>query len=346
MDDNAKTNGLLPGEMVDPELIESLLALTACGSPAALSESLRETLNHRLRPESISIYEIEYDDDPQTRKGGLLSGVRLCAVGKPAATVPLSKHPLIMEAIHRRQPILNQPANAAHQYAYPMSGRNVVTHVLHVTADEIGESAVALIDVLWQMWQHLYRLMETNELDKLTGLLNRVAFDNRLTDIFSSARTLRRETDGEGQVLAVIDIDHFKKVNDKYGHLYGDEVLVQLARLMSTCFRGRDLVFRYGGEEFLVILRRCTMANGIRVMDRFRKKAANYHYPQIGSMTVSIGITEITHGDLPTSILDRADKALYYSKEHGRNQVNVYEHLVDSGKLPGQPSSPDDVELF
>jgi len=332
--------------LVDAALIDSILELTGSGDPEELSVVLASILEQRLRIDSIAVYVVEYRDNQQEQLSDPHVRAELLALNQSSPPVPLAQYPVVEEAIRFQLPVLKNPEKPPHQYAYPMVGRLGVSHVLHIIAEHLDESDIRLIEVLWKIWQHLYRLIEQNELDRLTGLLNRVAFDNRLADIFSFSQSRRRDYDKEEKVLALIDIDHFKDVNDAFGHLYGDEVLVQLARLMSGSFRGRDMVFRYGGEEFLVVLRSCSLEQGQKIMERFREKVQEYIYPQIGHKTISIGITAITRGDLPTTILDHADKALYYSKQHGRNQCNVYEELVRTGKLPDTSTRADNVELF
>lgn len=148
------------------------------------------------------------------------------------------------------------------------------------------------------------------------------------------------------QWLAVIDIDHFKRVNDRFGHLYGDEVLILMANLLRTSFRAYDRVFRFGGEEFVVLLRSATESKALQVLERFRQKVQAYDFPQVGQVTVSIGFASIGAG-APIEIVGRADQALYFAKEHGRNQVCFYDRLLAQGALGSSTRiTHEDVELF
>jgi diguanylate cyclase (GGDEF)-like protein len=144
--------------------------------------------------------------------------------------------------------------------------------------------------------------------------------------------------------LAVVDIDHFKQVNDRFGHLYGDEVLILIANILRTSFRSHDRIFRFGGEEFVVLLRNTTLSKAHKVFNRFRETVQEHHFPQVGSVTVSLGFVGTSRGS-PVEILGQADQALYYAKEHGRNQVRFYEDLIASGELATKVAN-DDVELF
>lgn len=189
-------------------------------------------------------------------------------------------------------------------------------------------------------------LINDNERDPLTGLLNRKTFEQKITKILSAQHAKQRASDlTRVYILAIIDIDHFKNINDRFGHLYGDEVLLLFARIMTKSFRQDDLLFRYGGEEFVVILNDVEVEMGVAMFERFREAVESYHFPQVGKVTASIGVFQIVDIDIPAALIDRADQALYYAKNHGRNQVCSYEQLVASGKLtPKQRES--DVELF
>ena len=144
----------------------------------------------------------------------------------------------------------------------------------------------------------------------------------------------------------MIDIDHFKRVNDRFGHLYGDEVLILMANLLRTSFRAYDRIFRFGGEEFVVLLRSATEGKALQVLERFREKVQAYDFPQVGQVTVSIGFASIGAG-APIEIVGRADQALYFAKEHGRNQVCFYDHLLAQGALGSNTRvTHEDVELF
>ena len=149
----------------------------------------------------------------------------------------------------------------------------------------------------------------------------------------------------KGTCLAVIDIDHFKNVNDQYGHLVGDETLILFARSMVEAFRGGDLLFRMGGEEFVVVLKDVDMASALVVLDRLRHTIELEDFPQLGQLTISIGVSAVVATDLPMNTMDRADKALYYAKENGRNRVCAFENLVAEGKLSVFERHTD-IELF
>src|SRR6185369_17286004 len=149
-----------------------------------------------------------------------------------------------------------------------------------------------------------------------------------------------------GVCFAIFDVDHFKRVNDQFGHLYGDEVLTLVARLMVQSFRHEDLLFRYGGEEFAVVLANADLAIAGAALERFRRKVEAYAFPQIGHKTVSIGFTALDAAQGVERAVMCADRALYYAKHHGRNQTHCYETLIAEGKLAPVTQTRGDVELF
>jgi diguanylate cyclase (GGDEF)-like protein len=185
------------------------------------------------------------------------------------------------------------------------------------------------------------QLLDYSELDSLTRLLNRKTFDETFDRLLmaSGADSLedeqedRRGAEEGAPWLGVIDIDHFKRINDNFGHLFGDEVLLRVAELMRKTFRTGDRLFRFGGEEFIVILNANSNDLAAKGFDRFREAVEAYEFPQVGKVTCSVGITGVANTDVPTDVVGRADEALYFAKEHGRNQVHCYEALLAQGAI-------------
>ncbi|MDO8652333.1 MAG: GGDEF domain-containing protein [Undibacterium sp.] len=208
------------------------------------------------------------------------------------------------------------------------------------------------------VYRNFQNLLDYSERDSLTGLLNRKTFDDNFSKILRANvphyvspdveqdSPERRSDDAEKQHwLAVLDIDHFKRVNDQFGHLYGDEVLILIANLMRSSFRPSDKLFRFGGEEFVILLRSTTMEDAQHIFDRFRENVAQYNFPQVGTVTVSIGFAHINPFEPAVGIMGRADQALYFAKSNGRNRTCYYESLVNSGDLKVEHSN-DSVEFF
>jgi diguanylate cyclase (GGDEF)-like protein len=215
-------------------------------------------------------------------------------------------------------------------------------HMLHV------------MEGILSVYRNYQSLLDYSERDSLTGLLNRKTFDEKFSRMVSMVAPeteppadkpeRRQYNEANSHWLAVVDIDHFKRVNDQFGHLYGDEVLILVANALRSSFRSQDRVFRFGGEEFVILLRSATLSDAKKIFDRFRHSIEQQIFPQVGQVTVSIGFAGISH-ETPVVILGRADQALYYAKEHGRNQVCYYDNLIDGGLLHAE-KAPESVEFF
>ncbi len=221
----------------------------------------------------------------------------------------------------------------------------------------LTEQDVVAVTRLLAMYGNMLEMLDYSECDALTGLWNRKPFDDLFyktlrptepldtADVAPDGTEHRTTTSPSNFWLAMVDIDHFKQVNDTYGHLIGDEVLILVARLLKNAFRAYDRVYRFGGEEFVVVLRSGDHDAAVAALERFRVTMANYEFPQAGRITASVGVTEILAGDSPAAACERADQAVYYAKHHGRNQVCSESDLVSRGLLKVDLKIGD-VELF
>lgn len=204
------------------------------------------------------------------------------------------------------------------------------------------ERDVNILESLIKIYQNYVSVILDNQRDTLTGLLNRKTFDDKIMKLIELKRneTKVHETENERRRhserrfwLGIFDIDFFKRINDTYGHVFGDEVLILISRLIQDLFRADDLKFRYGGEEFITVIKAESTESAYEIFERFRKKVESYSFPQIGKVTVSTGIVEITGNEMPTAFVGSADKALYYAKENGRNRTCVYSDLIRDGHI-------------
>jgi diguanylate cyclase (GGDEF)-like protein len=216
----------------------------------------------------------------------------------------------------------------------------------------------ALCD-LFAIIDDFHAILYAGEHDQLTGLLNRRTFEAKLglllreqrqralaTGQADSEQTRRQGIEaGCSAWLAIADIDRFKRINDSYGHLIGDEVILLLARALRRGFRDNDLIFRFGGEEFVVVLAPTRDEHAEMVLDRLRRNVEQTVFPMVGGVTISIGFTRIVDADNSRSALDRADQALYFAKDAGRNRVESFERLLSLGQIQGSDKSGE-IELF
>ena len=154
--------------------------------------------------------------------------------------------------------------------------------------------------------------------DQLTGLYNRYKF----TELFNSEYRTMKQRDNH-MTLMMLDIDYFKTVNDKHGHNVGDTVLLQTSNILLKYLRNVDIVSRWGGEEFVVLLPTATKENGIKLAEKIRESLSVYDMGNGLKITASFGITEVKVGDSLEIAIKRADDALYEAKNSGRNCVKV-----------------------
>ena len=219
----------------------------------------------------------------------------------------------------------------------------------------------ATIDRVLRVYRNMHSMFMYSERDALTGLFNRKSFEDtfykslRDNPNMQPAKNVPQETSVEVERrasaphehfwLAMVDVDHFKLVNDKFGHQIGDEVLILVARIMKNTFRGYDRVYRFGGEEFVVLMRSAWHDSAMATIERFRKNMEEYSFPQVGQITVSVGMNIINGGDPPNVVCDKADQAVYYAKRNGRNQVRSYMDLAEKGLIETEVQDGG-IELF
>jgi diguanylate cyclase (GGDEF)-like protein len=168
----------------------------------------------------------------------------------------------------------------------------------------------------------LSRLQELAITDSLTTLYNSRCFYKQLDSEIDRSRRYNHPI-----TLLFLDIDHFKHYNDTYGHLEGDKVLARFGKVIKSCLRKMDTAYRYGGEEFTVILPETSRGEVMTVAKRIKDAIENEKFaPQSGKsifMTISIGVTEYSPGERISTFIQRADKAMYLSKQRGRNQIST-----------------------
>ncbi len=195
---------------------------------------------------------------------------------------------------------------------------------------EISNICVIIYDVTEQAVNNIElenantKLEIISKTDGLTGLFNRKTWEEQLEKEFDRLRRYKEES-----TLIIFDIDHFKQVNDNYGHPAGDEVIREAAGIAKQCTRKTDIVGRYGGEEYVILLPHTHVDSAKILAERIRKKVENKPAVYDGksiSYTVSLGLCGYsTSLASPTAWIECADQALYQSKEGGRNQYNIYD---------------------
>lgn len=187
---------------------------------------------------------------------------------------------------------------------------------------QVNAQIAQLSDDLETLRKELTQVRQESLTDHLTGISNRKAFDIALEDKVHAARARQ-----SAFAILIADIDHFKEVNDNYGHLIGDKVLRFVASTIKRCIKGKDLAARFGGEEFAVILDDTDISGAYTVAEQIREAVLAGAIKDLNNkrvlnrISISLGVAEFKEPDLPHHLLQRADEALYMAKERGRNRV-------------------------
>lgn len=190
--------------------------------------------------------------------------------------------------------------------------------VAYIFANTLVSTSADQLNYIHRNYETQTKLIEELKIEPLTKLYNRVAFENTLDRIL-----IRFREEKIDPFLVVIDIDFFKKVNDKYGHTTGDLVLINLAKIIRNRMKGSRQAFRYGGEEFVLIFEDSTKESAIQAVEQIRQDFENSEYPCVPELKVSLsaGIAEYKAENTCKEWFDQADKALYLAKSNGRNGV-------------------------
>jgi len=253
-------------------------------------------------------------------------------------------------------------------YCFPIfnEAQTVQAVLISTTLASTSLDETLIIGIL-KVYSNYLNLLNDTQRDKLTGLYNRETLNDQIHSALASgaeercitnppnhikiqlnrstnfgenkpvSETERRENSTGTIFLAVVDIDHFKSINDRFGHLYGDEILILVARCMKDFFtRSEDLVYRYGGEEFIILLHATDEVQAKGAFERLRTIIQNHRFPQINEVTVSIGFEKISSQTSPQEVISEADTALYFAKNNGRNRTDYYSELISSGKISPQ----------
>lgn len=206
-------------------------------------------------------------------------------------------------AVHRLGPI--QPSH--------------LSATIYFIALTIGIAGALSYSLCWYRrsnYAALQRLGRLSQTDGLTGLLNRLGLDDQLRAMLSSSRRLATPL-----ALIMLDLDDFKEVNDQYGHLYGDSVLVSIAGCLRSAMPPIGTLGRWGGEEFVLLLPGYDLDQASEFAEELRDLLARQRYAHGTGVTCSFGVTVAATGETPESILRRADELLYAAKEAGKNRV-------------------------
>ena len=341
-------------------LIDQLAELAGQRNRDALDACFLDLFNDLLSPQAVAIYHQDGEKcRPHWSVHRRTDRPDAVSVLKDPQNLPLQALPLHQHSWLSQQ--ATQDPDFPSRTLVPM-GCYQETHCLVevLSREPLCETQQRLIQGVQRFYRHLRGLIGENERDALTRLLNRKSFDEsflrmtvmlrgRGTDALPSEPAGGRRKPHQAGVsrcwLAVVDIDHFKQVNDSFGHLIGDEVLILVSQLLRESFRSEDRLYRFGGEEFVVMLRAPRKKDAAHVFERLRRRVQSFRFPRVGELTVSIGFTEVLPTDTPSSAFERADQGVYFAKSNGRNQVADHESLLRTGEV-AQARPESEMVLF
>lgn len=345
---------------MDSSLLQTIINITGQHDTDALDLSLVTSLAEIVPASEISIvHKIRDDITDKVREVLRLSITTTNTDCKKNAIDDMEKTIIANSEIidcMRTATVIKQSLDGLVYLYIPLKIDDKVTGVLKIESYEDYPDLQFVIEGISRIYCNHVRIFNESERDKLTGLLNRKTFDYKLDKLLDKQQKQqelylianqdeeKRHTSNMSFAwLAMLDIDHFKRINDTYGHLFGDEVILLISQHMKQFFRNSDLLFRFGGEEFVIILEPVPVEMAKKTFERFRKTIAERVFPQVGNITVSIGYAKITKNDFSHVVLERADKALYYAKEHGRNSVYNFEELLESGAAEEKRKSGETI---
>jgi diguanylate cyclase (GGDEF)-like protein len=339
-------------------LVDHLAELTGFRDRDRLDVTLVGALRDVLQPDSVTVWACVGEPGQQRwlRRASLRRSD--AAAYSDPAWGELQSLPLLTDHSQRMSCLVTQrviiDAGPPCVFLLPLSTEHGVIGVLEIeTGAPLRAEDRRLVCSILRIYHNFHALLDYSERDTLTGLLNRKTFDESFLKVALAPRSpalpagdaRRADAPAHEVYMGVIDIDHFKLVNDRYGHLIGDEVLLLLSRLMRSTFRYGDHLYRFGGEEFVVLMRCIGADDALKAFERLRLNVQGYVFPQVGSATVSIGFTRVLPTDSPGTAFERADRAVYYAKQHGRNQVRDHAQLLADGAIEGGPRIGA-VEIF
>lgn len=271
---------------------------------------------------------------------------------------PIDRDPLLKQCRKELSAVIDFLDDGSHRIVFPVVRLDEPVYFVDLTlSDEFSaDRRVTLMGLIEYFGNHI-ALLDYGEADTLTGLSSRKTFDKHLFELLGQAASdemvgndpsyaRRTLAPNSSHWLAVCDIDHFKRINDQFGHLIGDEVLIMLAQVMRQSFRFDDQLFRFGGEEFVALLQPTDRQSAAATLERFRADVEQNLFSRVGHVSISIGFSRLHACDTPTDVIERADEALYYAKRNGRNQVACYETLIENGSLAAREIAKGEVELF
>ena len=332
-------------------MIDRLADTTSRRERDALDRDIVLMLGEFLAARSVTLYYLLREGTQQRivehirlAQGILRVKPRLCE--HPAGDSDRVECQEWRKCIEQGRPAFHTLMDGSSSVYFPIDDGSRITGIVQIALTApMSEREVRLAEGLLRILRNQVALLDYGERDTLTGLLNRKTFESRFERLCEELPPSMPVPAQAHSWLGLLDIDRFKSINDTYGHVFGDEVLLLVSQIMQGTLRGADQLFRFGGEEFVVVLEGTDAAGACEAFQRVRAAVERQCFPQVVSVTASLGFTALRREDSPPSCVERADAALYFVKNNGRNGVRCFEDLVQSGNLAVKDNSGA-IELF
>lgn len=287
------------------DLIHSLADVTGTRDRDVIDVSVTFLLQDLLKPRGVKVLKLAANGGPVLEERAAMRS------GEAAPTFgALALHPSPAWSEPQRtciegRVVVRVPANDHHTTVFPITtDRRLVGLVEVETEAALGSREEDLVAALLRIYRNHVAILDYGERDPLTGLLNRRTFEETFLRVTAGLTADAGAEHADAPFwLAVLDIDRFKSVNDRFGHLIGDEVLLLFARLVTSAMRPGDRMFRFGGEEFVVLMERTPPALAAELLERCRATVEGHAFPCVGKVTTCIGFTRIGAQDTPVSAL-------------------------------------------
>ncbi len=319
--------------MASAPIIKQILELSRLRDIKELRNNITRAVDSILEIKTTElIHRVTYrntsgsDDEPTT----------LYAYHRTSLHGNIEKEPIPFAELDYTWPMAPRFSDVAKEpNIIPMNTDQEIIEYLVFFAPNLDQQSIDNVEALVNVYCNQCELILSAEQDQLTGIYNRQAFARITAAMFSTQQTdsLEYHKLEHSACLAIVDLDHFKKVNDKFGHSLGDEVLKLFAGMVKKSLRNSDYIFRYGGEEFVIILNDTDSRRAFDILNRLRLKAESIDYPKVGTITISIGYVPLEKEVGISKSIDMADNALYFSKDNGRNMVSNYYDLRTRGLI-------------
>ena len=332
------------------DLVSHIAGFTSLRDTDLLELSLLKSVYTSLRPIKVSLIVLDTNDI-------ILKRVDYSKDEFGHITTRVGADPALLNAVEQLDKSNREYCTVEQTYSsislFLLSLNRRISHYVCVEAapNAVTQSDSHQIIGMLRVFQNFRELLTESQTDELTGLPNRKSFNGFVSKINDALMPTpevhgdeRRHSANQAETfwLALVDLDNFKQINDTFGHLMGDEVLVRAAQVMQGRLREFDMVFRYGGEEFAILAPAENKEDITALLERVREAIQALNLSTVGNITASFGVVEMRRDTFHITSIENADKALYHSKENGKNQITFASDI----ELASNDATDDDIELF